>query len=503
VYLLARDNHRERIAMTSNGTPRLLTDAQMRSFIANGIVTVQPTLPESFHRAIYEAFDKIVPDGHVEIPGKQKLNNPGNNILPLLPQLGELFEDPVVKGALISLVGPGHFIEPHRALHNAMAVDGAQVLHKDSYAGFKLHVRPHRPWTVILFYYPQDTPPERGPTGVVPGSQYSLQNPGVQTGDAHPLGGQAGCLAIAAPDIWHARMHNRTNQKRFMLKFLASRAAAPAAPSWDCVDARWQDPDDAPRAFPLSPVWRSTWSWYAGRGPAAPVNGAPDAAGLADVGHEIRALDTAYGLAAHGRIDALAAALEAEHGANLVDDRSSTADAGYQYNEAPVARAAAYGLAAAGAAALPALQAATRSPSSVVRKLAAFALGEAGDGRSEAAALAAMADDPEAQVRLNVQSSLGRSGAAAHALDAVRRGLSDRDDEVRIHAAIALTRAAAAGTQAPDLAAAALADSNRYVVGLAVEALDRMGTPEALRVLVPFLKTARWCPFTKSGESIY
>jgi hypothetical protein len=30
-----------------------------------------------------------------------------------------------------------------------------------------------------------------------------------------------------------------------------------------------------------------------------------------------------------------------------------------------------------------------------------------------------------------------------------------------------------------------------------------MGTPEALRVLVPFLKTARWCPFTKSGESIY
>jgi HEAT repeat protein len=114
-----------------------------------------------------------------------------------------------------------------------------------------------------------------------------------------------------------------------------------------------------------------------------------------------------------------------------------------------------------------------------------------------------MTGDGDDQVRVNVQSSLGRSGGAGATLDAVRQGLADRDDEVRIHAAIALARAAGTGSQAPEIAAAALGDSNRYVVGLAVEALDRMGTPEALRVLVPFLKTARWCHFTRTGESIY
>lgn len=487
-------------------TSKLLSDDQVRSFVANGIVTVQPTLPASFHRAIYDAFDKIVPDDHIEIPGKQKLHNPGNNILPLMPQLGELFEDPAVKGALTSLLGPDHFIEPHRALHNNMPADGEQILHKDSYCGFKRHVRPHRPWTLIVFYYPQETPPERGPTGVVPGSQYSLRHPGVSTAEALPLGGAAGCCAIAAPDIWHARMRNRTNSKRFMLKFLVTRLQASTEPTWDCAGDSWRDPVDAPRAYPLRPIWRSTWNWMAGNRAAAHANGAaPDAAGLYDA-DENRALTTAYELAGSGAqgIAALADALTSASGENLVDDRTTTADSGYQYQEAPAARAAAYGLAAAGPQAIPALVSATASPSPVVRKLAAFALGEIGT-RDPAIvqALGRAAGDSDEQVRINARFSLGRSGNAAAAMDALRDGLRDPDEEARIHAAIALARAVASGAQAPDLAAAALKDSNRYVVGLAVEALDRMGSPEALRHLVPFLKTARWCPFTRAGESIY
>src|SRR5262249_16391135 len=158
-------------------------------------------------------------------------------------------------------------------------------------------------------------------------------------------------------------------------------------------------------------------------------------------------------------------ALSGTHGNNLADDRKITSDSGYQYQEAPSARAAAYGLAAAGAAAVPALVEATRSPSPVVRKLAAFALGEVRAPGNAAQAHVApapgnMAGAVADQVRVNVQSSLGRSGGAGSALDAVRRGLADPDDEVRIHAAIALARAAGAGTQAPEIAAAALKDSN-------------------------------------------
>lgn len=480
----------------------LLSDAQVRSFLANGAITVQPTLPASFHRAIYEEFNKIVPDDHIEIPGKQKLHNPGNNILPLLPQLAELFEDQAVQGALTSLLGADYFLEPHRALHNNMPADGEQILHKDSYCGFKRHVRTHRPWMLILFYYPQETPPERGPTGVVRGSQYALQNPGLTASDAHPLGGPAGSCAIAAADIWHARMRNRTNSKRFMLKFLFTRTSAPTAPSWDCADDQWRDPDDAPKSYPVRPVWRATWNWMAGK-PCA--NGATaDPAGLNDK-DENRALSTAYELAgSESGIAALSDALMAARGDSLFDDRAKTSDSGYQYGESPAARAATYGLAAAGPAAVPALAAAANSDSALVRKFAAFALGEIGarNGAAEQALVRA-AQDPDEQVRVNAQASLGRSGIVKNALAAVRAGLADADDEVRIHAAIALTRACAAGLQAPDIAAAALKDSNRYVVGLAVEALDRMGTKEALSHLVPFLKTARWCHFTRSGESIY
>ena len=48
----------------------------------------------------------------------------------------------------------------------------------------------------------------------------------------------------------------------------------------------------------------------------------------------------------------------------------------------------------------------------------------------------------------------------------------------------------------------ALHDENRYVPGYAVEALERIATPDAMQVLLPFLKTARWCPHT-SPASIY
>ena len=118
------------------------------------------------------------------------------------------------------------------------------------------------------------------------------------------------------------------------------------------------------RAFPLQSVWRATWGWMAGRGPAAPLNGAPDSALLHDAGtDENRALSAAYELAARGEagVTALARALAETHGDNLADDRKITSDSGYQYKEAPAARVAAYGLAAAGAAAVPALVEATRS----------------------------------------------------------------------------------------------------------------------------------------------
>ncbi len=491
-------------------TQILLTDTQIRRFIVEGCITVQPALPARFHKQIFDEFDRIVPSDHVEVPGKQKPNNPGNNILPLIPALGALFDDPVVKGALTSLAGPDHVLEPHRALHNNMPVDGEQLLHKDSYMGFKRHVRSHRPWTIIVFYYPQETPSQRGPTGVVPGSHYTLHNPGLATSEATPLGGPAGSVCLAAFDVWHARMRNFTNQKRFMLKFLVSRTTPPTQPAWNCTSREWNDTTPPPRGYALEPLWRRNWDWLAGN---KPTNGAMrSAAEVARLERELggddenAALSAAYALAQAGGsgVAALGRTLIAKGGDNIEDDPTVNADLGRQYAEGPAARAAAYGLAASGPAAIAPLIEATTSPASQTRKLAAFALGElAADDREIDDALARAAGDNDPRVRLNAQFSIGRRAASGDPMAALERGLGDGDDETRIHAALALARRAPKSGRAVAAATKALEDGNRYVVGYAVEALHRIGTPEATEILLHFLKRARWCQFTRSGESIY
>jgi HEAT repeat protein len=80
--------------------------------------------------------------------------------------------------------------------------------------------------------------------------------------------------------------------------------------------------------------------------------------------------------------------------------------------------------------------------------------------------------------------------------------LADTDDEVRFNAALALARLGPAAAAAIPMLRDALADGNRYVAGYAIEALERIGTPEALATLVPFLKIARYCPLT-SNKSLF
>ncbi len=517
---------------------KLLNDAQMRSFMANGYITLQPGLPESFHNDIYGEFDKLIPDGYSEIPGKQKLNNPGNNILPMLPQLMDLFEDDVIRGGLTSLLGEGYILEPHRALHNSMPNDPPQPMHKDSYFGYKRHVRSHRPWTLLLMYYPQETPAERGPTGVIPGSQYSVRNPGLTAADSLPLAGPQGTVAIVHFDLWHARTLNRTNRKRFMLKFLFSRTKAPLAPSWDCSDASWQDPEELPAEYPLRPVWRSGWQWLTGQGDAAlPGPNGRTAALQADLeagdwrqraaaaaelaggeasartiellgqalgdAHEQVGLNAAYALAQQGERGAamLGESMRSEDGPNIPDD-DRTVELGT--TEGNRSRNATYGLAAADAEAEPVLLKALAEGGARVRKHAAFALGEHSgrNDRVDQALVAACADaDPE--VRENARYSLGRRTGNGVANAALIESLGDRNTEARIHGALALLRRAPQDPAVVAALAKALEDDNRYVVGFAAEALGRIRTPEALEVLLPFLQKSRWCAMTKMGESIY
>ena len=93
----------------------------------------------------------------------------------MVPELGEMLNDPYVVEAATTLLGPNYLVHPHRHCHTNFAVPGMETpamlqgFHKDGHA-VKPRPRHREPRWLILFYSPQDTPLQRGPTAVMPGS---------------------------------------------------------------------------------------------------------------------------------------------------------------------------------------------------------------------------------------------------------------------------------------------------------------------------------------------
>ena len=100
--------------------PVLLTDSQMQTYLAQGYLQLQPTLPADYHQRVYNAIDAAIGSGRAD-------QNPGNNFLPLVPELGVVFEDPVVRGALRSVLGAGYMLHPHRFVHDNVPGSGRRA----------------------------------------------------------------------------------------------------------------------------------------------------------------------------------------------------------------------------------------------------------------------------------------------------------------------------------------------------------------------------------------
>ena len=524
----------QRRSLLQDTTPQLLSDEQVRSFIANGHIALQPELPAEFHREMFDRFAGII--------GSDNDHNPGNNLLPLVPELQLVFDDPVIKGALTSVLGDGYMMHPHRVLHDNPPGSDPQLWHHDSYWGYKRKVHNHHPWWVMIMYYPQDIYERIGPTGVIPGSQYIAQ----RLEDIDQLGshtrGTGGTCVMIHYDIWHRKMKNLTDLKRFMVKFEFMRMQRPEGVTWDSASDAWDNPADLP-GYRMEPVWRSTWHWLGG----SPLPSlAPDPAVVldealataldrdADADHRARAealadiarlgadaapaipalvgllgddneavgLNAAYALAHTGDagVMPLVAAMRGNDGEN-VDDARCFIDQGEKSELEMVARNAAHGLVAAGLPAMPALLTCAREGGPRVRKYALFALGELDtDDKDVIDALVAGCRDEDPAVRLNAVEGLGLKKGTPAAAEALAAALFDDDDEVRFNASLSLARLGPAAAPATAALVEAFRDGNRYTMGYAVEALERIGTAEAQRALIRFLKIARWCPLTTTDN---
>ena len=439
--------------------PVLLTDAQVQDYLANGYLVLHTGHPDSFHRSVLRQIATLYATE----------GNPGNDILPRVPDLFEVLREPVVDGALQSLLGADYLIHPHRHCHENPSGSDGQRMHQDSYENDE-NVRHHRTRWAMAFYYPQDVPLEMGPTAVLPASQYFNSAEQAHRRAELPLCGAAGTVTIVHYDLWHRAMPNASDRHRYMVKFLFTRMSEPRTAAWDHRAAAYDTADDDPPAA----LRRRMWDWMR----AAEWSPAADDGALAgwgqalEQGAEAERLRAAYALASRGAeaVPHLVAALRRQ--AADLRDRNLAAD-----HTNPSQLDAVFALSAVGAPAVPALAALLDDEAWWVRAAAADVLGDMGETACETVPqLAGALSDDSVWVRRNAVEALGYLGpAASGAVPVLSRSLSDADSRVRHNAALTLARLGPAASAAVPALRRTTADAEPYTRANAAVALERIG----------------------------
>lgn len=477
---------------------KLLTDEQIIQFITQGYLVLNNELPDELHQKVMRQIHEVL---HEE-------GNPGNNILPRVPDIQKFFDTPVVKGALTGILGPDYYLHPHRHCHYNQPSNqnpGGGEWHKD---GYWSALRSHRPWWAMIFYYTQDVTEELGPTAIMPGSQYNES----YTGDEHPYllpTGPAGTMVLVHFDLWHKASLNTSNRDRYMLKFQFARLKAPTAPSWNNQMECFQIPEG--EAESRLPLWQSIWDWMRGEPGISDANIPMDIEQLASLAQsqtENIAIDSGYTLATAG-----------DAGIQKLHDVISTGT--YE-----AAKRAAYAIVAAGENAISGLIDLLEHADGERRSLACFALGMNGAPKNEILlGLIQSLTDKNESVRRHAAEALGMiAEPPKHVVAALAQMLEEavaKEREVRDEqqsqgygqsyiknklgyaAALSLLRIGKYGDADEVISALskALDSTDRYVRAYAFEALTHLRTNEAVDVLLRHYRSARWCPDTNKAST--
>jgi HEAT repeat protein len=455
-----------------------MTTTQRQQFFTDGYVSLRPELPAALHARIRERLAFVL---------KQEFN-PGNNILPTVPELQQVLDSPELVAALTEVLGAGYVLHPHRFCHNNEPVEQTEAgvkagagtnafigWHQDSHSPLA-RPRHHACRYAMVLYYPQDTPKEFGPTQLIPGTQFHRELTERDFEQGFQAAGPAGTCTLVHFDIAHGGSLNLTDQTRYMVKF---------------VFVRTQEPEffDLPTR------------------PAPALSEIPALITALNGPHPAR-LDAIYALAAAGEpaVAPLCAAL------------ASRTESGW-HEGAVVMDDAAYALAALGTPAIPGLIALLEHSSEWVQINAIFALGEQGRKASAAApALIAKLSHASHAVVRTALDALGQLGADEAALLPKLRELLltekpawqeplyrkwTGENQVRVNAISALLKLGWTSDEAIALVIAALDDPCGYVGGFGIEILERSGKPEALRAALHYLKAHRWDSTLGKGVRTY
>jgi hypothetical protein len=434
-----------------------LEDAALRDFIARGDWNIDIDLPAAFHEGVRARLEEL----------SSRDEDLENGVLWRIPELHQVFDHPAVRAALARVLGPGYIMNPHTYCHLSRPGSSGHGWHKDSYI-LDHNTRHPRPRWLMALYTPHDLTEALGPTTIIPGWQYHeyLDDP-VEQSQGVALAGKAGTVTLLHPDEWHGARPNRSQENRFLFKFLFERRWEPSRHAQPREAAAWRKSEAD--LVPL--LSRDVWRWLRGEhaSEVQPFEDGSEAAILLralDSGSETLALRAAYALAGFGPpvVAPLAAALRghALEAAETLGARRPSDPKGINPTVLPPALA----LAAIGAPATAALVELAGDSHWYVRAVVADTLGNIGPAAAGAIpCLTRLAQDSHWWVRRNAIEALGRIGAsAASAGEAMTRGLADADVRVRLNAAVALGKVAEPPAYAiPALQQASERDENRYV----------------------------------------
>ena len=506
-YILFFDRHIFTTTINSTmNTPLLLTDKQVQDFLINGYIVLQPlSLDRDFHSSIFNQTLSVF----------NEEGNPGNNVLPRIPQLQYVFDDPVVSGALESLLGANYTMQPHRHPHFSKPGFKEQQWHKDSYFGYQKPLRHHQLRYIMAMYYPQDTTMEMGPTAIKPRTQYSVMGSNAQrrknqsknqttTSDVNDdirMVCTAGTVVLIHYDIVHKGTANQTKDSpRFMFKFQFNRLEEPTKPTWnhDPTNANY----DAVDADLLQPIVKHVWNWMLGDVHHTLESVPIDQNMILEWKEQLHDHDgtirlyAAYNLALNNQYQILINHLFKIQGLNHFEAVYALTACRYskeaitelqtilkqQIDHECRAYCIAFIFSEMGSVALEALPLLVHvlqtSNSWLVKQYCCEALGTMQPSNQH---------DVDIIVRCLTRMLLDRD-----------KQVDSKDaSQVRFTAALSLAKIGARAVEAiPALKDALYLDHNRYVNGNALLALQRIGTSEAMKIVFDYLRASRWCAKT-------
>ena len=207
-----------------------LTDSQVLEFCREGHLLLKGVVPDEINQRTCAWLDGDIPANPSYIPDgltKADLDRIRSTHEPSSIFLEAWFVEyvllnPQLAGAMRSLLGPNVGLPVLASHHRAECPMESQGWHQDADHIFGPEIR-----FLEVFYFPQDTPVELGPTELVPGSHIQPASRASEEGGVF-CDGPAGTIGIHHQSILHRRGKSTAKGLRRMLKYNYWRTTPPA-----------------------------------------------------------------------------------------------------------------------------------------------------------------------------------------------------------------------------------------------------------------------------------